>query len=142
MSLPSALASGTWYSATGTGKTSHTAREDQARTAAAVLASGVTENKIYTLTGPEALTTVETARIASEVLGKPIKIVQVTPEQLTAGMIAHGVPDFLAPLFTSFDVNTAQGNTDMVTEDVKILSGKAPQALRDWLVANKALFAA
>ena len=142
MSLPSALASGTWYSATGTGKTSHTAREDQARTAAAVLASGSTANKIYTLTGPEALTTEEAAKIASEVLGKPINVVQVTPEQLTAGMIAHGVPDFLAPLFTSFDVNTAQGNINMVTDDVKTLSGHAPQTLRDWFIANKALFAA
>jgi NAD(P)H dehydrogenase (quinone) len=141
MSLPAALASGQWYVASGQGKTSHTAREDQARTAAAALASGTTESATYTLTGPEALTADDTAKIVSEVLGKPLQVVHVTPDQLSAGMIAAGVPDFLAPLFVSFDVNTLEGNIGMVTEDIKTLSGTAPQTLKSWLEANKALFA-
>lgn len=142
MSLPAALASGQWYVASGQGKTSHTAREDQARTAAAVLASGSTESATHTLTGPEGLSADETAKIVSEVLGKPLEVVHVTPDQLKAGMIAHGVPEFLAPLFVSFDVNTLEGNIDMVTNEVKSLSGTAPQTLRQWVGANKAAFGA
>jgi NAD(P)H dehydrogenase (quinone) len=142
MSLPSAIASGKWYTATGKGKLSHTARDDQARAAAAALASGSTENKTYTLTGPQALTTEETAKIASEVLGKPIAVVHVTPEQLADGLKAAGVPDMFIPLMVSFDVNTAQGRMEMVTSDIKDLSGTAPQSLRDWFKANKALFSA
>jgi NAD(P)H dehydrogenase (quinone) len=141
MSLPSAIASGKWYSATGSGKQSHTARDDQAR-AAAALASGSTENKTYTLTGPEALTTGETAKIASEVLGRAIEVVHVTPEQLAGGMKAAGVPDMFIPLMVSFDVNTAQGRMEMVTGDIKELTGTAPQSLRDWFKVNKAMFAA
>lgn len=142
MSLPAALASGQWFVASGQGKTSHTAREDQARTAAAVLASGETKNATYTLTGPEALSADETAKIFAEVLGKPLQVVHLSPDQLQAGMIAGGVPEFLAPLFVSFDVNALQGNIDIVTDDIKSLSGNAPQTLRQWLVANKSLFGA
>jgi NAD(P)H dehydrogenase (quinone) len=141
MSLPSALASGKWYSATGDGKLSHTARDDQARAAAAALASGSTENKTFTLTGPEALTTEETAKIASEVLGKPIEVVHVTPEQLAGGMKAAGVPEMFIPLMVSFDVNTAQGRMETVTSDIKDLTGTAPQTLRDWFKSNSAMFA-
>ncbi len=142
MSLPSALATGKWYTAAGAGKISHTAREDQARTAAAVLASGATETATYTLTGPEALSTEETAKIASEALGKPIEVVHVTAEQLAQGMAAAGVPAPVVPLFVSFDVNTAQNRMDMVTDAVKSLSGSAPQTLREWFKSNKALFGA
>jgi NAD(P)H dehydrogenase (quinone) len=141
-SLPSAIASGKWHSATGQGRLAHTARDDQARAAAAALASGSTENKTFTLTGPEALTTEETAKIASEVLGKPIEVVHVTPEQLAGGMKAAGVPDMFIPLMVSFDVNTAQGRMETVTSAVKDLSGAAPQNLRDWFKANKVLFGA
>ena len=142
MSLPAALASGQWVVASGQGKTSHTAREDQARTAAAALASGSTGSATYTLTGPEALSADETAKIVSEVVGKPLQVVHVSPDQLKEGMIAHGVPEFLAPLFVSFDVNTLEGNIGMVTDDVKTLSGSAPQTLRQWVGANKAAFGA
>lgn len=142
MSLPSAIASGKWYVATGKGKLSHAARDDQARTAAAVLASGTTKNETFTLTGPEALTSDETAKIASEVLGKPIEVVHVTPEQLAGGMKAAGVPDMFIPLMVSFDVNTEQDRMSMVTDAVKTLSGTAPQTLRDWFKANKAMFGA
>ncbi len=141
-SLPSALASGKWYSATGDGRLANTARNDQARAAAAALASGSTQNRTYTLTGPEALTTQETAKIASEVLGKPIEVVHVTPEQLAGGMKAAGVPDMFIPLMVSFDLNTAQGRMETVTNDIKDLTGTAPQSLRDWFKENKAMFAA
>ena len=142
MSLPPALASGKWYSAAGKGGLSHTARDDQARAAAAALASGSTENRTYTLTGPQALTTEETAKIASAALSRPIEVVHVTPEQLAQGMKAAGVPDMFIPLMVSFDVNTAQGRMEMVTSDIKDLTGQAPQTLRDWFAQHKAMFGA
>jgi NAD(P)H dehydrogenase (quinone) len=142
MSLPSALASGQWYSAAGQGKLAHAARDDQASAAAAVLASGTTESKTCTLSGPEALSTEETAKIVSEALGKPIQVVHVTAEQLAGGMAAAGVPAPMIPMLVSFDVNTAQNRMDTVTNDIKTLTGREPQNLRDWFKANKAMFGA
>ena len=141
MSLPAAFASGQWYVASGDGKTSHTARDDQARTAAAVLASGSNETAVYNVTGPEALTADETAKLVSDAVGKPLAVVHVTPDQLQAGMIAAGVPDFLAPVFVSFDVNGLKGRAGTLSDAVEKLSGVKPQTLRQWLGANKSLFA-
>ncbi len=142
MSLPSALASGQWYVATGKGTTAHAARDDQARTAAAVLASGTNDNAVYNVTGPQALTSDETAALVSEAVGKPLQVVHVTPDQLQAGMIAAGVPDFLAPVFVSFDVNALKDRSGTLSDAVTTLSGVKPQTLKQWLGANKALFAA
>lgn len=142
MSLPSALASGQWYVATGKGTTAHAARDDQARTAASVLASGANDSAVYNVTGPEALTSDETAALVSETVGKPLQVVHVTPDQLQAGMIAAGVPDFLAPVFVSFDVNALKDRSGTLSDAVATLSGVKPQTLKQWLGANKALFAA
>lgn len=140
ISLPSALASGQWYVASGDGKTAHAARDDQARTAAAVLASGTNETAVYNVTGPEALTADETAALVSETVGKLLQVVHVTPDQLQAGMIAAGVPDFLAPVFVSFDVNGLKGRAGTLSDAVEKLSGVKPQTLKEWLGANKGLF--
>lgn len=140
MSLPAAFASGQWYVASGQGKTAHTARDDQARTAAAVLASGTNETAVYNVTGPEALSADETAALVSQAVGKPLQVVHVTPDQLQAGMIAAGVPDFLAPVFVSFDVNGLNDRAGTISDAVEKLSGVKPQTLKQWLGANKGLF--
>lgn len=142
MSLPSALASGQWYVASGKGTTAHAARDDQARTAASVLASGTNDNAVYNVTGPEALTADETAALVSEAVGKPLQVVHVTPDQLQAGMIAAGVPDFLAPVFVSFDVNALKDRSGTLSDAVATLSGVKPQTLRQWLGTNTQLFSA
>jgi len=141
-SLPGALASGQWYTATGNGRVGQVSREDCARAAAAALASVANGNRTYTITGPEALTTADFAAAASEVFGKPIQVVPVSEEQLIAGMVAHGVPEVAAPIYAAFDTNTRAGKVDIVTGDVEALTGIAPQSFRQFLVANRAAFGA
>jgi NAD(P)H dehydrogenase (quinone) len=138
MSLPGVLASGKWFTATGDGQVAHVAREDCARIAAAVLASESTGNKIYDVTGPQKHTTAAIAALVSEVTGKPIEVVQVTDAQLIEGMKAAGVPDFVAPVLASFDANTRAGKVDLLSNAIEQVTGKPPQRLRDFLVANKA----
>lgn len=136
-SLPSALASGKWFSAAGDGKVAHVAREDAAYAAAAALATPPSGNARYDITGVELLTTKEIAKLASEATGKPIEIVNVTDEQLTQGMIAAGMPAFLAPVFASFDTNTRKGNIAIVSDAVRKLTGRAPRPLKQFFAANK-----
>lgn len=140
--LPGALASGQWYTATGNGRVGQVSREDCARAAAAALASAANDNRIYTITGPEALSFADFAAAASDVFGKPIQVVPVTEEQLIAGMVAHGVPEAAAPVYAAFDTNTREGKADIVTGDVEALTGVRPQSFREFLTANKAAFGA
>jgi NAD(P)H dehydrogenase (quinone) len=136
-SLPKVLASGKWFSAAGDGKVAHVSREDAARAAAAALAKQPNGNARYDITGTEPLTTKEIAKLASEATGKPIEVVNVSDEQLQQGMIAAGMPAFLAPIYASFDTNTRAGNVAFATDAVQKLTGKAPHSLKEFFAANK-----
>lgn len=136
--LPHALQSGALYTAAGEGRIAHVSRDDCALVAATVLASGSTANVTLEVTGPQAYSTAETAQAASEITGRPIKVVQVTPEQFAQGLAAAGVPAGFVPLLVSFDANTKLGNLSQVTDTVQRLTGRQPKTLRDFLVAQKA----
>ena len=141
-SLPGALASGQLVDARGNGKTAFVTREDCARVAAAVLASAKTERAVYDVTGPQALTSDEVVAIASEVLGKPLRHLSVGKDARVEGAVRHGLPRRLAELIASFDVSIANGQLETATDSVEKLTGKKPQSLRDFIVANRAAFMA
>jgi NAD(P)H dehydrogenase (quinone) len=138
MSLPGALAAGKWLTSTGNGKIAHVSRDDCARAAAAALASDSTANACYDITGPQKLTTAEIAALASEVFAKPLEVVQITDEEISENLQAHGVPAVFVPTLVSFEANTRAGKFDLLSNAVEKLTGKPPQRLRDFLMANKA----
>ncbi|TPI49580.1 SDR family oxidoreductase [Mesorhizobium sp. B2-9-1] len=137
MSLPHAIASGKWYSSAADGRVAHGARDDMAAAIAAGLASGSKQSEIHTLTGPEAYTTSEIAALVSEVIGKPLEVIQLPDEALTEGVKAAGVPEDFARIIVSFDANTRAGRIGEVTDAVEKLSGRKPRTLRQFLEANK-----
>src|SRR5581483_29727 len=138
MALPGVLASGKWFTSSGDGREPYISREDCARAAAAALVSDQTANARYDITGSQAYTRAEVAALVSQVSGKPIEVVQVSDEQLAQGLTAAGIPGFFVPALVSFDTNTRLGYFDLVSDDVRKLTGQAPQSLRDFLAANKA----
>ena len=136
-SLPQVIASGKWYSAAADGKVAHVSREDAAYAAAMALAKEPNGNMCYDITGAELLSTQEIAKLAGEVTGKTIEVVNVSDEQLKQGMIAAGMPMFLAPVFASFDTNTRIGNAAIATASVHELTGRTPRSLKQFFAANK-----
>lgn len=139
-SLPSVLATGKWFTSASDGRISNVSREDCARAAAYALAAASNANATYDITGPAALTTAEIAATVSEVLGKPIELAQLSDEDLTKGLVAAGLPDFLAKAFVSFDTTTRLGLFAPVSDAVEKLTGQKPETLRQFLVANKDSF--
>ena len=131
--LPPVIASGQWFLASGDGRVAYVAREDCARAAAAALAADTTTSATYTVTGPKAHTSEEVAALATEVTGKPIEVVQLTPEALTQGLLDAGLPPGVAAFLSALDRNTKAGNVSLVTDTVARLTGAAPQSLRDFL---------
>lgn len=136
-SLPQVITSGKWYSSAGEGKVAHISREDAAYAAAIALLKEPNGNRRYDITGAELLSTYEIAKLVGEVTGKTIEVVNVSDEQLTQSMIAAGVPTFLAPVFASFDKNTCLGNVAIASNAVRELTGRIPQSLKEFLIANK-----
>ena len=139
MSLPAAFASGTLYTSAGDGKLSHVSHADAARAAAGALGKPAA-NATLTITGPELLTTEQIATLASEIVGKPLAVVNLSDEHLAGGMKAAGVPEAIIPMLVSFDTNTREGGFDILTDDVEALTSRKPEALRAFFEANKAAF--
>lgn len=136
--LPPALASGKWYSASGQGRISHVTRHDTARAAAAALLSDHTGNRVFTVTGQQAFTNAEIATIATEVLGKPIEVVDVPDAGYTEGLKQAGLPAPVAELLTTFEIGQRHGILSMVTDAVEELWGEPAMTVREFLVANRA----
>ncbi|AWK89016.1 SDR family oxidoreductase [Azospirillum thermophilum] len=135
--LPSILATGQWYAATGNGGLAHIARDDLALAAATALA-GKTEGKtVLTLSGARAYTTAELADLIGQTAGRPIQVIQVPVEGLVQGMLGAGLPEPVARVFASFDENTAKGGFGEVTGDFKALTGRDPQPFEAWLEAHR-----
>jgi NAD(P)H dehydrogenase (quinone) len=137
LTLPTVLASGKWFTSSGDGRIPYLAREDCALAAAHALASAATESTRYDITGAEALTVADVAHTLSDVLKKPIDVVQVSDAELIKGMVAAGVPEPIAALLASFDANARLGKFDLVTGDVERLTAKRPQTLAAFLAASR-----
>jgi len=140
MSLPHALQTGSWYTASGNGKLAHITRADTAAAIAGALLSAGDESRTYTLTGTKSHTADEIAAIVSAATGKPLNVVHVTDAQLAEGLKAAGLPEGFIPTVVSFDTNTREGKIAMVTDDAEKLSGRKPTSFEDFVAANKAAF--
>ncbi|QWW66387.1 SDR family oxidoreductase [Rhizobium sp. WYJ-E13] len=138
--MPHNLQTGKWFTSAGDGKISTISRDDCALAIASVLAAGTTG--IYTLTGKQSLTSKEIAAIVTEATGKPLDVVSVTDEQLGQGIRGAGLPGFVADMLVSADANIRAGKFDIVTDDFTKLTGKEPQSLKDYFIANKAALTA
>jgi NAD(P)H dehydrogenase (quinone) len=137
-SLPAALKGGKWFSASGNGLISHVTRDDCARAAAGALIADDAGSRVFTVTGPEALSHHQTATVASDVLGHPIEVVDVTDAQYVDGLKQAGLPEALAQLFGTFEIGQRHGQLSMVTDAVEQLWGTRPMSVRDFLAANRA----
>jgi len=135
--LQSAIASGQLVDARENGRAGFVTREDCARAAAAALAASFSGRRTLELTGPAALTSNEVAAIVSQLSGRPVKHVSVSPEAYKAALIEHNVPPPVADVYVGFDVAIAAGELDVVSDAVEQLTGRPAQSFRDFLAADE-----
>lgn len=136
-SLARAVQMGQLFSAAGDGKAAYVTREDCARASAAALAADYSGTRTLDITGPDALSQADLARIASDLTGQAVVYVPVPLEAVIEGMVAAGVPQPAAALFASFDAGIAQGYFDGVSSDFADLTGQQPTRIADFLAANR-----
>jgi NAD(P)H dehydrogenase (quinone) len=137
-SLPPAIATGKLLSAARGQGVVYVTREDCARTCAAALAADTNTDQVLDVTGPDAVSKEDLARIASELTGKPVDVVSLSDDDLRKNLVLAGVPPPLAELTLSIDVNTRLGNTSRVSDTVRRLTGTPPQPVRDFLTTHRA----
>lgn len=128
-SVAQAAATGQLVTNFGDGGAAYVTRADCAAVAAGVLTGEGHEGKAYDVTGPHAYTATDLAELATQKSGKPVEVVQVDDEAYTAGLVSAGLPDFIAPLLTSFGTATRLGKLATVTDVVEQVGGRKPTPL-------------
>jgi NAD(P)H dehydrogenase (quinone) len=136
MFLPNIVADGRWLTSAGDGRVAYAARDDLAAAIAGRLASDSADNAVFNLTGPNAYSNADVAELVSQVTGRPIEIVPVSDETLSEALTA-ALPEDLARLMVSVDVNVRMGNSDLVNDTIEELSHRSPMPLERFLEANK-----
>jgi len=104
---------------------------DIADTAVVALTSEGHENKVYRLTGPELLTHADQARIIGEVLGRPIRYVEIDVEEQQRQMSAFVPAPILADIIKFWARSQEQPHA--VSQDVETVTGHKARDFRSWV---------
>jgi len=98
------------------------------------------EEKIYDLTGPEALTHAEMAEQLSQAVGKPIKHVEVLPEVMKEMLLKSGLPAWQAEGVVEDYDHYRKGEAEQVTSEVKDVTGYEATYFAQFALDNAAKF--
>ena len=113
---------------------------DIAEVAVAVLTTHGHEGKIYPLTGPEALTMGEVAEKLSIATGKPIRYVDVPPEEARQARLAAGLPPYLAEGLDELFAERRKGKESRVWPTIEEVFGWKPTSFEEFASRNAAIF--
>jgi NAD(P)H dehydrogenase (quinone) len=122
----------------GDGRIAPIARHDCAAAAVAVLTSDGHEDKVYDVTGPEALTQSDIAELVSEVSGRPVEVMPIGDRRLSWALKRLGAPKDVARAIVDLGVATRESYFDVVDPAFESLTGRRPAALRDVLITHRA----
>jgi len=129
-----AIADGVLRHNQGTGRTAYVSREDCAAAAAVVLAGGAAhDGKAYDITGPELLGAEDLSALYAEIGGTPVQAIELSDDELAAGIAAAGLPEPIAELLASFGTAIRGGHLAQRSDDVQLLTGRPPRTVRETL---------
>ncbi len=120
----------------GDAKTSFIHSHDISACALAALESNDFNNNAYTLTGKEALTHSEVAKILSNATGLNIEYVDITPEDFQKGLLSAGLPEDYASFLVMIAGALKAGYSSAILDNVQKLTGKPPKTFEVYAKDN------
>jgi uncharacterized protein YbjT (DUF2867 family) len=137
---PSIAAKGAIFLPMGNARLEPVDIEDIAKVAFSLLHSEGHEGKSYDMTGPESLTMTEVAERISSAIKKPVRYVNVSPEDHRKMFLEHGTPSFLADgVYELFAERRARPDqpVNLATHE---LFGVRPTTFAEFAFRNAVLF--
>ncbi|MCX2738611.1 SDR family oxidoreductase [Pontibacter anaerobius] len=131
---------GRFYGATGDGKVSYVDARDIAAVGVEALMSDEHVGKSYDITGSEALSNYEVAKLMSEVTGKQVDYMDVPDAAAKKGMTDHGIPDWMADAMIEVYSLYRSGKGAETTDTVERVTGRKPHTMRQFLEDHKDCF--
>jgi uncharacterized protein YbjT (DUF2867 family) len=132
-SAESILSSGMMFQGTADGRLGFIDVRDIADVATAVLLDPQWDRGIYELTGPESLSYGDVARLLGEALGREVKYVPVTPEQVRESILKLGWGDWAAGIMADYSAAYARGWGDFTTSFVEKIAGRPARSYATFL---------
>ena len=110
--------------------------------AAVVLTEPGHEGRSYRLTGPEAIGYDDVAAELSRATGSPVRYVDVPEHAARAGLEATGMPGWLVEHLVGVFRLVRAGGLAEVTDDVRLVTGRAPRGFGDFAADHAGVFGA
>jgi uncharacterized protein YbjT (DUF2867 family) len=129
---PTIVSQGEFYQPAADGKVSHIDVRDIAAVAAKALTGNGHQGKTYVITGPEALSYDEAAGKLSAAIGRPVKYVNVTPEDFKKSLLGWGIPEYMADGLNEFFAAIRAGYCAVVTNTVEEVAKRKPISFGDF----------
>ena len=130
---PAIVREGRIFAASGDGKVPFVDTRDIAAVAAVTLTHSGHDGKKYVLTGPEALSYFDVARILSEAVGRPITYVPLSLEEARERMVRAGEAQWaIEGLLALAAYQRAGGPTAAVHDTVRQVLGRPPRSLAEF----------
>lgn len=131
---------GNFYAAVGNAAISAVDIRDIAAVAAKVLTETGHENKIYTITGKEAITHTQMAEIFSRVLGREIRFIDVAPDQMEGAVRAAGFPEWQVGGLIEDYAHYARGEAAVAYHTISEVTNVEPIGFEQFVNDYKELF--
>lgn len=133
---------GELYSTLGETPVSHVDARDIAGVIAATLQEPIDRHagRIHLVTGPAALTFSQIAEALARAFGRPVRYVNLTDEQLKAGLLASGQSEWQANAMIELNTYARQGHASVVTDTVQRVTGRPARTLEQWAREHAAAF--
>jgi uncharacterized protein YbjT (DUF2867 family) len=123
MFAPTVAAQGKIYQPFKDGKLGMIDARDIGEVAAKVLTEEGHEGKVYTLTGPAAISFYDVAEALSEVVGKEVSYIDVSLEKAKEAMLNKGIPEWRADALNEYAKAHSEGYSDFTTDGFERLTG-------------------
>lgn len=124
---------GAIYLPWGEGACSFIAARDVGAVAAIALTASGHEGKAYVLTGPEAFTIGQAAKVLSEETGRAIRYVDIPEDAAKSAMLGMGMPEWMVNAMMELHAIDKAGWAASVTPTVKDVTGHAPCSFREFV---------
>lgn len=131
---------GQLFATTGDGRRAVVDARDIAAAAVGALLREPHLDEAVAITGPEALSGADQAAVLADVLGRPVQYVDLPPDAARAGLIAAGLPDWLADDLVLLET-ACRSRDEQVSDGVARLSGTAPRSFRQFVADYRVAFA-
>ncbi|HTW47852.1 MAG TPA: NAD(P)H-binding protein [Acidobacteriaceae bacterium] len=129
------------YDPTGNGPVAPIHPADIAAVAVHALTAPKLSETLFEVTGDKPLTTAERVDILAKVLGRPLRVVEVTAEAAVEGLVKNGIPPHVAQALGASFAAIRDGHAATVTDTVERVTGQKPRSYESWVREHAAQFA-